>query len=96
MRLAGRTALVNRIDGWHRVGVAQAFAAEGAHVVVTGRNAQRGGEVSSEFLAEGGKADFVRSDLAGGLSAVQALAEKQHPAVGGYLDILVKQRRSAH
>lgn len=89
MRLAGRTALVTGSTDGIGVGVAQAFAAEGAHVVVTGRNAQRGGEVVERILAEGGKADFVRSDLAGGLSAVQALAEEATSRVGGYLDILV-------
>ncbi|WP_415795473.1 SDR family NAD(P)-dependent oxidoreductase, partial [Mycolicibacterium frederiksbergense] len=41
-RLAGRTALVTGSTGGLGVAIAHALAAEGASVVVTGRNTDRG------------------------------------------------------
>jgi NAD(P)-dependent dehydrogenase (short-subunit alcohol dehydrogenase family) len=69
--------------------VAQAFAAAGAHVVVTGRHAARGEQVVERIVAEGGRAEFVRADVADGLAAVRALAEEAASRVGGGIDILV-------
>jgi NAD(P)-dependent dehydrogenase (short-subunit alcohol dehydrogenase family) len=69
--------------------VALAFAAEGAHVVVTGRNAQRGADLVERIGADGGRADFVRADLAGGMMTVQRLADEATERAGGHLDILV-------
>src|SRR5262245_18265579 len=43
-RLQGRSALVTGSTDGIGVAIAQALAAEGAHVVVTGRNAERGKE----------------------------------------------------
>jgi NAD(P)-dependent dehydrogenase (short-subunit alcohol dehydrogenase family) len=88
-RLAGRTALVTGSTEGIGAGVALAFATEGAHVVVTGRNAQRGSEMVERITAHGGKADFVQADLARGLSAVQELAGEATSLAGGHLDILV-------
>jgi NAD(P)-dependent dehydrogenase (short-subunit alcohol dehydrogenase family) len=88
-RLAGRTALVTGSTEGIGAGVALGFGAAGAHVVVTGRNAGRGTEVVERIVAEGGRADFVRADLAGGLSAVRALADEATSRAGGRIDILV-------
>jgi NAD(P)-dependent dehydrogenase (short-subunit alcohol dehydrogenase family) len=88
-RLAGRTALVTGSTDGIGAGVAGAFAAQGAHVVVTGRSAQRGSEVVDRIVGDGGQAEFVQADLAGGLSAVRALADEATSRVGGHLDILV-------
>jgi NAD(P)-dependent dehydrogenase (short-subunit alcohol dehydrogenase family) len=42
MRLQGKTALVTGTTSGIGAAIAQAFAQEGAQVVITGRNAQRG------------------------------------------------------
>jgi NAD(P)-dependent dehydrogenase (short-subunit alcohol dehydrogenase family) len=88
-RLVGRTALVTGSTDGIGAGVAEAFAAEGAHVIVTGRNAHRGGEVIERILADGGQADFVRADLTAGFSAVHALADEATSRLRGRIDILV-------
>jgi NAD(P)-dependent dehydrogenase (short-subunit alcohol dehydrogenase family) len=88
-RLAGRTALVTGSTDGIGAGVAQALAAEGVHVIVTGRNAQRGTDVVSRIATQGDSAHFVPADLGGGLTAVRALAEEATSLAGGRLDILV-------
>ncbi|WP_395310364.1 glucose 1-dehydrogenase [Mycobacterium sp. AMU20-3851] len=83
-RFAGRTALVTGSTGGLGVAVAHALAAEGAHVIVTGRSAERGDAVVADIRARGGSARFVAADLAAGESAVRVLA-----ASAGEVDILV-------
>jgi NAD(P)-dependent dehydrogenase (short-subunit alcohol dehydrogenase family) len=89
MRLAGRTALVTGSTDGIGVGIAEAFAAEGAHVIVTGRSSERGNQVVERIVADGGQAEFVAADVAGGLSAVRALADEAISRARGRLDILV-------
>jgi NAD(P)-dependent dehydrogenase (short-subunit alcohol dehydrogenase family) len=43
--------------------IAKVFASEGAHVVVTGRNAERGNKVVAEIMADGGAASFRAAEL---------------------------------
>lgn len=69
--------------------IARRLADEGAHVVVSGRNAERGRELVTAIRASGAEATFVAADLAGGDEAIRALAERATEAVGGRLDILV-------
>jgi NAD(P)-dependent dehydrogenase (short-subunit alcohol dehydrogenase family) len=62
-RLAHEVAVITgSTSGLGRVTATQ-FAAEGAAVVVTGRNAQRGEAVVEEIARLGGEAVFVRADL---------------------------------
>jgi NAD(P)-dependent dehydrogenase (short-subunit alcohol dehydrogenase family) len=88
-RLEGRTALVTGSTDGIGSGIAQAFAAEGAHVIVTGRDAERGSELVSRIAARDGTANFVRADIAGGLDAARELANEATSRAGGHLDILV-------
>ncbi|MEV6117109.1 glucose 1-dehydrogenase [Streptomyces sp. NPDC052109] len=89
MRLAGRTALVTGATSNIGRAIAEVFAAEGAHVVVSGRSAERGREVVEGIRARGGRADFVRSDLDGSAAASRALAEEATRVLHGRIDVLV-------
>lgn len=83
-RFAGKTALVTGSTGGLGVTIAHALAAEGAHVIVTGRNTERGAAVVADIGAAGGSASFIAADLGAGESAVRELA-----AQAGQVDILV-------
>jgi NAD(P)-dependent dehydrogenase (short-subunit alcohol dehydrogenase family) len=88
-RLRGKTALVTGSTSNIGRAVAVALAAEGAHVVVSGRSKERGAEVIEEIRAAGGRADFVAADLDGSASVSAALAEEATRVLGGRIDVLV-------
>ena len=68
--------------------VANKLAALGIHVIVVGRNAERGQKTVAEIRAAGGKADFISSDLRGAESA-RELARKAIELGNGHVDILI-------
>ncbi|CDO32441.1 SDR family NAD(P)-dependent oxidoreductase [Mycolicibacterium porcinum] len=88
-RLQGRTALVTGSTGGLGVAIATALAAQGALVVVSGRNKERGDGVVAQIRATGGQAEFVAADLGAGGDEVRRLAREATAAAGGRLDILV-------
>lgn len=63
------------------------LAGAGIHVIVSGRNQERGDETVNEIRAAGGKADFIAIDLRDEASA-RTLARKS-VEVGAKVDILV-------
>ena len=88
-RLFGRTALVTGSTGGLGVAIAKALAADGAFVVVSGRNKSRGDTVVTDIRSAGGDAAFVAADLGAGEEEVRRVAATATEAAQGHLDILV-------
>lgn len=82
------TALIT--GGTSGIGRAAAnkLARLGIHVLIVGRNRERGEKAVSEIRASGGKADFIASDLRDASSA-REVARKAVQLSGGNLDILI-------
>jgi NAD(P)-dependent dehydrogenase (short-subunit alcohol dehydrogenase family) len=88
-RLHDKRALVTGATSNIGRAIAEAFAAQGAHVVVSGRSAERGAEVVEQIRARGGRADFVTADLDGSAEVSRSLAERATGLLGGRIDVLV-------
>src|ERR1700751_5521914 len=82
------TALIT--GGTSGIGLATAkkLAQLGIHVLVVGRNAERGKKAADEIRASGGKADFISSDLRDAESA-HDLAKRAIELGNGHIDILI-------
>jgi NAD(P)-dependent dehydrogenase (short-subunit alcohol dehydrogenase family) len=85
--MAGELALVTGSTSGIGRAIALEFAAEGARVVVHGRDAERGRAVVDEARAAGGEAHFVAADLSH-LDAAEALVAETVARLGG-LTVLV-------
>ena len=68
--------------------VANKLAALGIHVIVVGRNAERGQKTVAEIRGAGGKADFISSDLRDASSA-REVARRAVELGDGHVDILI-------
>jgi NAD(P)-dependent dehydrogenase (short-subunit alcohol dehydrogenase family) len=88
-RLEHKTALVTGATSNIGRAIAIRFAAEGAHVVVSGRSQERGAEVVAQIRAAGGRADFVAAHLDGSAQTSNGLAVQATQLLGGRIDILV-------
>ncbi|MET7433857.1 MULTISPECIES: SDR family NAD(P)-dependent oxidoreductase [Streptomyces] len=88
-RLTGRTAVVTGSTSGIGEAIARVLAGEGAHVVVSGRQAAQGQRIVEEIRQAGGRADFVAADLAGSYEELRAFAAQATGALGGRVDILV-------
>ncbi|MBM3673440.1 MAG: SDR family oxidoreductase [Actinobacteria bacterium] len=87
MRLAGEFALVTGSTSGIGRAIAERFAAEGAAVVVTGRDERRGSTVVKGIRGAGGRAELLLADL-GSEPACVELVERAAAALGG-LTVLV-------
>src|SRR5467141_3466912 len=68
--------------------VTNKLAQLGIHVLVVGRNTERGEKTVAEIRAAGGKADFISSDLRDASSA-REVARKAVELGNGHVDILI-------
>lgn len=86
--LKNRRALVLASSRGLGLAIASALVGEGAHVLLTGRDAERLSARAAELTASGpGRADFIGCDMAGD-GAVEMLAAAAKRMLGG-VDILV-------
>lgn len=90
MELENKIALITGAGSAGGIGAetARLFAAEGAEVILSGRDADRGQQVVDAINADGGKARFVLADLTDP-EAVRHLADE-----AGDVDILVNNAAS--
>ncbi|MEV6338512.1 SDR family oxidoreductase [Nocardia vinacea] len=88
-RLHGKKTLITGSTSNIGRAIAFAFAAEGAHVIVSGRDRVRGEAVVTQIRATGGQADYVYADLDGTATASSALATAATERLGGRIDVLV-------
>ena len=88
-RFTDRTALITGSTGGLGVAIASTLAAEGATVVVSGRDKQRGDAVVADIRSRGGRAEFVAADIGAGSDEVTRLAQEAVAAAGADIDILV-------
>jgi NAD(P)-dependent dehydrogenase (short-subunit alcohol dehydrogenase family) len=86
-RLQGKTALVTGATSGIGQAIAQAVAREGARVVVSGRDEQRGKAVVEAIRSAGGSAAFVAADLTS-TAGMDRLAREASETFGP-VDILV-------
>ena len=85
--LTGKVAVVTGSTSGIGIGIARVLSRAGAHVVVTGRRAERGEAVAAELAAAGGRASFHRLDIMDEASIV-ALVEDTVADLGS-IDVLV-------
>ena len=88
MAISGSTALIT--GGTSGIGRATAnkLARLGIHVLIVGRNTERGEKTVAEIRAAGGKADFISSDLPDAASA-HAVARRAVELGNGHVEILI-------
>ena len=87
--LAGRHAIVTGSTSGIGAATARVLAADGARVVVTGRDKARGDAVVADITSAGGSAVFVPSDLAASPDDVRAFAVAATDALDGRVDVLI-------
>lgn len=86
-KLDKKVAIITGATSGMGAAMARLFAAEGARVLVNGRNLERGEKVVNEILDKGGEARFVKSDISTE-EGNSVLVEKACEIYGG-IDVVV-------
>jgi NAD(P)-dependent dehydrogenase (short-subunit alcohol dehydrogenase family) len=86
-KLENRIAIVTGATSGMGRGIAELFAAEGAHLVVSGRDEKRGDEVVKGIKEKGGQAVFIQGNVTG-VEVNRALVRAAVETFGG-VDLLV-------
>src|SRR5205809_11603 len=87
LQLKGKRVLITGSNSGIGAGIAKTLAAEGATVVIHGRDAARADQIAAEIATSGGQAVVALGDLATEAGCV-AVGDKVMQALGG-IDILV-------
>jgi len=93
MQLSGKRALVTGSSAGLGEAMVRMLAAEGADVVVHGRDRARAEAIAGAIVASGGRADVAIGDLARGDEAEAVVAQA---LAGGEIDILVNNAGHYH
>lgn len=88
-RLEGKKAVITGSTSNIGLAMATEFARQGAHVVISGRNGERGEAAASAIRDEGGRVEFVRADMDGSRQASLDFATEAARVLGGEVDVLV-------
>src|SRR2546428_11253849 len=88
MTITASTALITGATSGIGRAAANKLAQLGIHVLVVGRNAERGNKTVAEIRGSGFKADFISSDLRDASSA-REVARRAVELGNGHVDILV-------
>ncbi len=94
MSIQGKSVLVTGSTTGIGEASARAFAAQGARVLVTGRNEERGKTICDEIEADGGTAAFCQADLSDRAQCDRLVSETVQRF--GRLDILVNNAGVLH
>ncbi|MCU0357369.1 MAG: glucose 1-dehydrogenase [Cyclobacteriaceae bacterium] len=75
MRLTGKTAIITGATSGMGKGMARRFVQEGANVILSGRDEERGKALEDELTSTGGKAVFVHGDVSNPFVNEQLVSE---------------------
>lgn len=89
LSLAGRRAVVTGSTSGIGAATARLLASRGAHVLITGRDHERGERTIADIHRDGGEAVFIPSDLSAPPDELRAAAQSWETALGHSVDLLV-------